>query len=75
MNSLHPIEQTSDCEAIRELISDYAFGLTDPGDTRLVESNLARCSDAANQLSDFRHLQADMRAGVPRIEPPAACDG
>ncbi|MHB8625665.1 MAG: anti-sigma factor [Aggregatilineales bacterium] len=72
MNSLHPTARTPECDAIRELIPDYAFGLTDPEDTRLVESNLAHCSDAATQLADYRRLQVEMRAGVPQIEPPAA---
>src|SRR5947208_2567581 len=59
------------CDTIQELIPDYAFGLTDPGETRLVETNLTRCPEAAMQLADYRHLQAEMRAGVPQIAPPS----
>jgi hypothetical protein len=72
MNSLHPIDPMPECDSILELIPDYAFGLTDPETTHLVESNLAHCTDAATQLADFQHLQLDMRAGVPQIEPPTA---
>lgn len=60
----------SDCDAIRELIPNYAFGLTDSEETRLVESNLASCPEAADQLADFRRIQAEMRVGVPQVEPP-----
>lgn len=59
-----------DCEAIRDLIPEYAFGLTDPDETRLVEANLAACPEAAEHLADFRRLQDEMREGVPQIEPP-----
>src|SRR5579864_4634233 len=72
MNSLHPIEHTPDCDAIRELIPDYAFGLSGTEDARLVESYLIDCPEAAAQLADFRHLQAEMRAAVPQIRPPYA---
>ncbi len=61
----------SECDAIRELIPEYAFGLTDSEETHLVESNLAYCPEAADQLADFRRIQAEMRAGVPQLEPPA----
>ncbi len=71
MNPNHLTELTRDCDTIRELIPDYAFGLTDPEETRLVESRLDSCPEAAAQLTDFQSLQAEMRAAVPQIEPPA----
>jgi anti-sigma-K factor RskA len=71
MNPNHLIDPAHDCDTIRELIPDYAFGLTDPEETRLVESSLSRCPEAARQLADFQCLQAEMRAAVPQIEPPA----
>lgn len=70
MSSTHVIESTPDCDAIQELIPEYAFGLTSPEETRLVESQLASCPDASAELADFRHMQAEMRAGVPQLEPP-----
>jgi len=72
MNSPRSLHQAPDCDAIRELIPDYAFGLTGAEDTRLVESYLIDCPEASDQLADYRHLQADMRASVPQIDPPAA---
>ncbi len=63
---------SADCHSILELIPDYAFGLTDAAETRLVESNLARCPEAASQLADFQRLQIEMRAAVPQVEPSAA---
>lgn len=68
MSSSNP--PAPDCETILELIPDYAFGLTAPDETRLVESNLKICPEAAAQLADFRFLQDAMREDVPQIEPP-----
>ncbi len=70
MSSNQSLEVAGDCDAIRELIPDYAFGLTNPEETRLVESNLGLCPEAAAELADYQHLQAEMRAGVPQVEPP-----
>src|SRR6185369_14302664 len=64
-NSVH------DCEAILELIPDYAFGLTSVEDTRWVEANLESCPEASEQLSDFRMLQDEMRTDVPQVNPSA----
>src|SRR4051812_30101242 len=57
------------CDTVGELIADYAFGLTDPEETRMVEANLTYCPDAVEQLADFRRIQGEMRAGVPQVEP------
>jgi len=70
MNPNHRIESGNGCDAIRELIPDYAFGLTSSEETRLVESNLASCPDAAAQLTDFRSLQDEMRGSIAQVEPP-----
>jgi anti-sigma-K factor RskA len=58
------------CDAIEDLIPDYAFGLTDAETARLVESNLPHCPEAAAQLADFRRIQESLREDVPQIEPP-----
>jgi len=70
MKSNQYAEATSDCQTIEALIPDYAFGLTTLAETRLVESNLVRCPEAASQLADYQRLQEDLRAGVPQFEPP-----
>jgi anti-sigma-K factor RskA len=72
MTEPHRHDAASDCDAITELVADYAFGLTSADESRLVESRLSSCPDAASQLADFRRLQDEMRLGVPQIEPPAA---
>ncbi|MEO8613079.1 MAG: anti-sigma factor [Chloroflexota bacterium] len=64
----------NDCESILELLPDYAFGLTSAEDTRWIEANIATCPEAAAQLADYQHLQDDMRADVPQINPPAALE-
>src|SRR5258708_1021727 len=69
---IDPIDPTLDCDAIRELIPDYAFGLADPADVRLVESNLASCPEGGNEMADFRPLEGELGAQVPEIEPPSA---
>src|SRR3954468_12112458 len=70
MNANHHTESIRQCDVIQELIPDYAFGLTDAEETRLVESNLAYCPDAAAQLADFQRLQDELRLTVPQIDPP-----
>src|SRR5690242_1776811 len=70
MKSNHYADVTSDCQTIEALIPDYAFGLTTPAETRLVESNLTDCPQAAIQLADYQRMQEDLRAGVPQLEPP-----
>jgi hypothetical protein len=72
MNANHHTDSIRQCDVIQELIPDYAFGLTDPEETRLVESNLAYCPDALEQLADFQRLQSVMRNAVPQVDPPAA---
>lgn len=72
MNSLHPPIPAPDCDTIRDLIPEYAFGLTSSEETRLVEAYVRDCPEASDQLADFRNLQADMRSGVQQIEPPTA---
>lgn len=62
------------CEDILELIPEYAFGLTDAEQTRLVEANLHQCPDAAAQLDDYRRLQTELRTAVPQVEPSAALE-
>ncbi len=70
MNPNNAGERVRDCNAVRDLIPEYAFGLTTPDETRLIESSLSSCPEAASDLEDYRRLQEDMRAGVPQIEPP-----
>ncbi len=62
----------NDCDALLDLVPDYAFGLTDPEQTRLVEAGLSRCPEAVAQLGEFRYLQEEMRANVAQVEPAAA---
>jgi hypothetical protein len=66
------LDRVIDCEAIVALIPDYAFGMTDADETRMVESGLPFCPDATAQLAEFRQLQDEMRDSVPQLEPPPA---
>ncbi len=59
-----------DCEALTQLIPEYAFGLTDADETYMVESNLAQCPEASSLLTEYRALQNELRASVEIIEPP-----
>ena len=74
MSSKITVASANRCDAIRELIPEYAFGLTDPEQTRFVEANLSTCAEAAAELADFQRLQAEMRADVAQIEPPLALE-
>jgi anti-sigma-K factor RskA len=69
MNPNQHTDPVYDCDALLDLIPEYAFGLTDPEQTRIVEVNLQRCPGAAERLQEYQHLQEEMRASVPQIEP------
>jgi hypothetical protein len=71
MNYHHTSDTATDCDSVRALIPEYAFGLSDAAEIRLVEANLANCADAASDLNAFRQIQVEMRASVAQIEPPA----
>lgn len=72
MNPNRHSDPAYDCDALIELIPEYAFGLTDPEQTQLVEANLERCPGASARLQEYQQLQEEMRATVPQIDPPAA---
>src|SRR5215207_7372118 len=69
---MRPNQETDlaiDCEALLELIPEYAFGVTEAEQSRLVEASLPHCPEATALLEDYRHLQDELRAGVPQLEP------
>jgi len=70
--SKHSRGNPVDCDSIRELIPDYAFGLTDAEETQRVRSGFAHCPEARDELADFRRLRAELMLAVPQMEPPAA---
>ncbi len=70
MNPKSLSQPAGDCDSVQELIPAYAFGLTDPDENRLVEANLAGCSDASINLAEYQQLQNEMRASVTQIDPP-----
>lgn len=70
MTSNNDTQAAPDCDSVQSLIPDYAFGLTTPEETRLVESGLPACPEAAARLEDYRQMQDEMRLSVAQIEPP-----
>ncbi len=74
MNGKNDTHLQTDCDALLALIPEYAFGLTAPEETRLVESGLSACPEAAAQLEGYRRLQSDMREQVPQMNPPAGLE-
>src|SRR5690349_4792793 len=74
MSSKITVASANRCDAIRELIPEYAFGLTDAEQTRFIEANIASCAEAAAELADFQRMQAEMRADVAQIEPPTSLE-
>jgi anti-sigma-K factor RskA len=61
-----------DCEALLDLIPEYAFGVTEPEQTRQIEASIAHCPEAAARLAEYRMMQDELRASVPQVEPPPA---
>lgn len=72
MSVQNPPPPQNECDAIIDLIADYAFGLTDAEETRRVEAGLPGCPEAQQQLAEFRLMQDELREDTPAIEPPAA---
>lgn len=70
----HPRLQP-DCDAARELIPAYAFGLADPDEAALVEASLPHCPDLAVELESYTALAAPLAASVPQIAPPPSLYG
>lgn len=70
MNRSQDTNPVYDCDTLLELIPEYAFGLTEPEQTRLIEAGLQRCPEAAARLEEFRLIQSEMRVDVPQVEPP-----
>jgi len=58
-----------DCETLLELIPEYAFGVTEPEQSRLIEASLPHCPQAAALLAEYRTLQDELRSGVAQVEP------
>jgi hypothetical protein len=71
MSENKPLDSGFDCDALLDVIPEYAFGFTDAEQTRWVEANLERCPEAAAQLQDYRSLQDEMRTSVAQVEPSA----
>lgn len=72
MNDANRRDEQADCDAILELVADYAFGLTTDDEARLVESRLNDCPEAGAQLAEYRHLQDEMRMSITQVAPPPA---
>lgn len=68
--SLHTDRPENECDAIIELIADYAFGLTSAEETRRVEAGLPHCAEARQMLDEYRQMQGIMRDSVREVAPP-----
>lgn len=60
----------SECEQARELLPAYSIGATDDAETRLVDSQLARCPELVEELARLRGVSDALAYDVPQVEPP-----
>ncbi len=60
----------SECEQARELLPAYSIGATDNEETRLVDSQLARCPELVEELARLRGVSDALAYDVPQIAPP-----
>ncbi len=60
-----------DRERLRELLPAYSLGVTDPEETRLVESLLESYPDVAAEMDDYRSLVGALYFAAPPAQPPA----
>ena len=70
MNPNPHTNSMDDCDALLDLIPEYAFGLANADETHRVEANLERCPDARARLEEYQRLQEAMRESVAQIDPP-----
>ena len=63
---------SDECGRLRDLLPAYSAGATDAEETRLVESLLVSCPEAAAELDDYEALMGAMLYAAPPMEPPAA---
>lgn len=62
---------SDDCERLQELLPAYSLGVTDPEETRLVESLLESCPEVAADLDDYQSLVGAMLYAAPPQQPSA----
>lgn len=58
------------CSQVLALIPAYALGATDPEETRLVQSGLARCPNAALALAEYTDMTEQMLFSGPQVVAP-----
>jgi hypothetical protein len=59
------------CEEVLNLIPAYAFGATDPEETRFVEKHLSDCPEAVAELSLYGEVRDGMLFETPLVTAPA----
>ncbi len=62
---------SDDCERLQELLPAYSLGVTDPEETRLVESLLESCPDVAAERAEYESLMGAMLFAAPPQQPSA----
>lgn len=72
MNANQETKLAMDCEALLDLIPEYAFGVTEPEQTRQIEASLVHCPEATARLAEYRAMQDELRGSVTQVEPPPA---
>jgi hypothetical protein len=60
------------CEEVLNLIPAYAFGATDPEETRFVEKHLGDCPEALAELSIYTDVRDEMLFESPQVAAPPA---
>jgi hypothetical protein len=71
MNPNHLTELTRDCDTIRELIADYAFGLTDPEEVTTYLTNPLLADTDGDFFSDLDEVIAGSNPTIAASIPPS----
>jgi anti-sigma-K factor RskA/putative zinc finger protein len=66
-----PTPDHRDCETVHDLIPAYSLGVTDAGETRLVEAHLKNCPKALAELKDYQELADKLLYSIPLLQAPA----
>ncbi|MEQ8675875.1 MAG: anti-sigma factor [Aggregatilineales bacterium] len=71
-HNINPQFNKTDCETLADLLPAYSMGLTDAGETQLVEQLLVHCPEYRDELESYKELASAMLFSAPQVSPPAS---
>ncbi|MFN8493236.1 MAG: anti-sigma factor [Caldilineaceae bacterium] len=70
-NQADPSAPSALCAEVERLVPAYGLGATDAEETAFIQAHLARCPDAANELTAYTELADALLYSAPVVQAPA----